>query len=109
MYSASWVADPAAIHHAWVVELWAQAVFLGYPDRRILDKVLAGAKAGMGRPRSPWAAASDPGCVLVLLLARLGWAAPTAGTFITQTGDRLDIRKVSPRLVAALGEEATRD
>ena len=98
--------DPFKIYYCGVIQRWAEAVWEGYPARRLLQKALGGARRRLETASSPWAVASDPVIVYLLTVARLGWVAKDPGVIIDDLGREIDMSRLPPAMVVQLAEEA---
>ena len=52
----------------------------------------------------PWSSVRGPAGAFALTLGRIGWAPESASVLLTRSGQRIDLRDVSPRLVGKLAE-----
>ena len=99
--------DPARVHHGEVVLQWATCIWEGYPRLHVLQTCLEGAAHHLHGRSYPWMAASDPACVFLLTMSRLGWAVRSATRLVTDQGLEVDMCMLAPRAVAELAKEAT--
>ena len=57
----------------------------------------------------PWSRATSPAHVFVIACGDLGWAAHSARLIALETGQQIDLLRLSPAVVAALADQAARD
>ena len=88
--------DPGFISHRAVVELWATAVWTGFPEMKVLQEVMAAAARRLATAVHPWAVATDPAAVCLLVLSRLNWKVKSARVWITDIGMTVDLLLLSP-------------
>ena len=100
--------DPAFISHRGVVELWATAIWTGYPDLQVLQDVMAAAATKLVTAIHPWSVATDPAAVCLLVLDRLRWKVHNARVWVTDVGLKVDLMLLAPKAVGHLADESTR-
>ena len=106
-FKAGRKADPARFHHGQVFMQWAVAVWEDYPRRAVLQTCLEVAAQKLACCKRPWKAATDPACAYLLTAARIGWRPISAHIILTDLGRRLDLTRVSPKLVERLAQQAS--
>ena len=99
--------DPARVHHGQVMFQWATSNWEQYPPRAVLQTCLEGAALSLSASQHPWRKVADPAAVYLLTCARLGWRPISADILETDQGLRLDLTRVSPKMVEALAQQAT--
>ena len=77
------------------------------PPVEILQAALEGALRTLCIAPRPWLKVTGPAGVYVMVLARIGWLANSAGSITIHTGQTLYLTDISPKAVARLALTTT--
>ena len=99
-------ADPAFQAHIGVIGMWALAIWEKWHSRLLVWKSFQYCVRLLNNKGAKWALAKGPVAAMILTAKRLGWKTPSPYRMVTDTGNVVDFRKLSPRYVKQMVHES---